>query len=124
MRTRRPNWSLCRAVIAVAALYALALQALFGGLIGLRMLDPAHILCLQESGTGQDETGKAPPLHHHLACCTAAHAAPALDVPVLASAAIAWPFRTIARTAWRPEIVAAPRAPPGISAGARAPPVA
>ncbi len=121
---RRPSWSVCRAVIAVAALYAVALQALFGGLIGLRMLDPAHTLCLQESDTGQNETGQTPPLHHHLSCCTAAQIAPALDVPVLASAAIAWPARAVARTVWRPEIVAAPRAPPGISAGPRAPPVA
>ncbi|MCJ2033233.1 hypothetical protein [Methylobacterium sp. J-068] len=121
MRIVRSDLAACRAVIAVAALYALALQTLLSGMIGVPPVDPAHILCLQDAAA-EGRPDSAPPVHVHLSCCTAAHVAPSLDAPVLA-AAIVWPVRRIAVTRWRPEIVATPRAPPGISASARAPPV-
>lgn len=123
MRMWRPDWRFCRAVIAVTALYALALQAVLGGMTSVRTFDPAHALCLQDTGVGVDGPAKAPPLHDHLSCCTAAQAVPAVDVPLPTIVAIGWPVRSAVRAAWRPEIVASPRAPPGIGAGARAPPV-
>lgn len=123
MRITRSDLAACRAVIAVAALYALALQAVLGGMVGVRSMDPAHSLCLQDAEASQGPAKPAPPVHGHLACCTAAHVVAPLDAPIPAAAAIVWPRRRAAVTVWRPEIVATPRAPPGISASARAPPV-
>ena len=123
MHARRPRWALCRAVIAVAALSALALQALLGGLTGPASIDPAHILCLTDIGaeSGQPEPSTA---HVHLPCCTPAHIPVSAPPPVPDSAIVLWtPHRSVA-VIWQPEIVAAPRAPPGISASPRAPPVA
>ncbi|TXN27509.1 hypothetical protein FV220_11125 [Methylobacterium sp. WL19] len=119
----RLNWAACRAAVAVVALYALVLQGLLGGMAVGRSLDTAHILCLTDARFSQDGPVKAPPIHSQMSCCTAAHIAPSLDVPVLAASPIIWPFRHTARTSWRPEVVTRPRAPPGISASARAPPV-
>ncbi|MCJ2078452.1 hypothetical protein MKK70_13190 [Methylobacterium sp. E-041] len=120
----RPDWRVCRAVIAVTALYALALQAVLGGMTGVRTLDPAHALCLQESGA--DGQGPADAPHHgdHLACCTAAQAMPMADVPVPAAVAVARSAPPAVDVPWRPVLAAAARAPPGIGAGARAPPAA
>lgn len=123
MRITRSDLAACRAVIAVAALYALALQSVLGGLVGYRSMDPAHILCLQETGAAEAPAQPAAPVHLHLACCTAAHAVAPLDAPLLVATAILWPVRPARTIVWPPEIAATPRAPPGISASARAPPV-
>jgi hypothetical protein len=128
MRITRSDLAACRAVIAVAALYALALQSVLGGLIGYRSMDPAHSLCLpearlQEAGTAEEPAQPVVPIHRHLACCTAAQAVAPLAAPLLVATAILWPVRPARTIVWPPEIAAAPRAPPGISASARAPPV-
>ncbi len=120
---RLPNWPACRVVIAVAALYALALQALLGGVSIAASADPAHILCLQDAGS-EDGADKSGATHGHPACCLVAHALNTPVVPPVASTVIAWPRRQAVVTVWRPEVVAAPRAPPGVSASARAPPAA
>ncbi|SFH02459.1 hypothetical protein [Methylobacterium gossipiicola] len=123
MCATRPNGTVWRAVIAVAALYALVLQGLLGGAIALRTLDATHALCLQASGVSTGDPSGTPPVHVHLSCCTAA-VPMATAMPTLDTVAVVWPLRRAVRTAWRPEIVASPRAPPGVSASARAPPVA
>ena len=120
----RPDWRVCRAVIAVTALYALALQAVLGGMTGIRTLDPAHALCLQESGPGGHGPENAPHHGDHLACCTAAQAMPTADVPGPAAISVAWSAPPAVDAPWRPVLAAAPRAPPRVSAGARAPPTA
>lgn len=120
MRILRSDLAACRAVIAVAALYALALQSVLGGMVGVRVLDPAHILCLSEADAGSRPD--APPVHVHPACCTAAQVASPLDAPAPDAVVIVWPARRAVAVSWRPEIVATPGRP-GVSASARAPPV-
>ena len=124
MRMWRPDWRVCRAVIAVTALYALALQAVLGGMTSVRTLDPAHGLCLQAPGADGTRPAEAPHHDDHFSCCTAAQAMPTADVPVPADVAVAWSAPPAIDAPWRPVLAAAPRAPPGISAGARAPPTA
>ncbi|CAO4141471.1 hypothetical protein PKCBPO_00890 [Methylorubrum thiocyanatum] len=116
-----------RAVLAVAVLYALALQVVLGAAALAGTVGPdsslVHILCAP--GAADSDAPATPhPAHGHLPCCQAAHALPSLDVPEPAHAVIAWPPERTAPVAWRPEIVAAPRAPPGTRPSARAPPVA
>lgn len=127
MRARSPEWSACRAVIAVAVLYALALQVVLGAASLAASLGPdralVHVLCAPDAGDAEGPS-QPHPGHGHLPCCQAAHALPSLDVPNPAHAPVAWPPERASLVAWRPEIVAAPRAPPGIRASARAPPVA
>lgn len=127
MRGRLPGWSVCRAVIALAALYALALQVVLGAASLAGSLGPqdglVHILCAPDAGEAGGPL-KSHPGHGHLPCCQAAHALPSLDVPEPAHAIVAWPREQAAPVAWRPEIVALPRAPPGTRPSARAPPVA
>lgn len=123
MRMRLPGWAACRVVIAVAALYALALQALLGGVSIAASADRAHILCLQATGS-DDGPEKSHAPHGHPACCLVAHALNSPVVPPFASVVVAWPVRRVAAVSWRPEVVASPRAPPGVSASARAPPAA
>lgn len=126
MRGRLPGWSACRAVIAVAVLYALALQMVLGAAALAGSLGPdralVHVLCAPDAKAGDPSAPH--PAHGHLPCCQAAHVLPSLDVPKPSHALVAWPQERMVRVAWRPEIVAAPRAPPGIRASARAPPVA
>lgn len=114
-----------RAVIAVAVLYALALQVVLGAAALAGTVGPdsglVHILCAPDA---PNPDAPPHPAHGHLPCCQAAHALPSLDVPDPAHAVIAWPRERVAPVAWRPEIVAAPRAPPGTRPSARAPPVA
>lgn len=107
MRTAAPSWSVCRAVIAVAALYALVLQVFLGGLQGADTLNAAHALCMQNTGSTGEGPAQAPPPHQHLACCTAAHVAPNLDAPGAVMATIVWPVRRAIIVLWRPEVVAA-----------------
>lgn len=120
---RLPGWAACRVVIAVAALYALALQTLLGGVSIAASADPAHILCLQDSATN-DGPDKSHASQGHPSCCLVAHALNSPVVPPVTSAVITWPRRQAVVTVWRPEVVAAPRAPPGVIASARAPPAA
>lgn len=123
MRVPRSSWTTVRATIAVVALYALALQAVLGGILSVSFDGTAHQLCLQGTDGGGD--GPAQPLlpHCHLSCCTAAHTQPALDTPGVIAATIAWPLRHAVSVIWRPEVVSTPRAPPRTQANARAPPV-
>lgn len=117
---------MCRAVIAVAALHAFALQVVLGGAALAGSLGPqngfVHILCAPDAGEA-DGPVKSHPGHGHLPCCQAAHTLPSLDAPQPAHAVVAWPRERIAPVAWGPEIVALPRAPPGTRPSARAPPV-
>lgn len=122
MRTRRPSWTVCRAVLAVAALYALALQAMLGGMPFLAAADPAHALCAPGAGT-QDGPAKS---HqgHALPCCTLAQLPVSASPPVLPAMPVLWPDSRTVPVRWAPaEVAALPRAPPGISASPRAPPV-
>jgi hypothetical protein len=123
MRMGRPGWMTCRAVITLAALYALALQLFLSGALVASVPDQAHILCAPEVGSAADNPIKAPPAHNHLACCMAAQDLVGASLPLLTSVAVVWPPRRIAIIGWRPEVVASPRAPPGISTSARAPPI-
>ncbi|WP_245930857.1 hypothetical protein [Methylobacterium radiodurans] len=107
----------------MAALYALALQAILGGMLMAGPLGPAHALCLQSAGSADADPEKVPVAHDHLACCTAAPHIPALQAPATTALPIVWPQRRIAVLAWRPEVVAVPRAPPRFRHSARAPPV-
>lgn len=126
MRARRPGRALCRAAIAVAALYALVLQAVLGGAAFAGPVDPAgdplHALCAPGAGSADAPSGQHGE-HAHLPCCTAAHPPSLAAPPDLSSIAIVWPLRHAVAVVWRPEAAAAPRAPPGVVASARAPPV-
>lgn len=123
MSALQPSWAALRVAIAVAALYALALQAILGGVLATGVDAPYHQLCQQGVGVDDDGPAKAPLAHHHLSCCTAAHVQPVLDAPSLVGTIVAWPLRRAIDVAWRPEVVALPRAPPRHRAPARAPPV-
>ncbi|ACL56303.1 hypothetical protein [Methylobacterium nodulans] len=121
MRAPPHRWPILRAVIAVAALYALALQAVAGGFLAAEIASPAHILCAP--GPEAPEGPKPDPVHGHMACCTAAQDLAGATPPLPASTAIVWPRRPALAVAWRPETVAHPRAPPRTGTSARAPPV-
>ena len=123
MRVHRPSRAVCRAAVAVAALYALVLQALLGGLAVPAPIDPLHILCSADAGSGEGPS-KPHPAHSHLPCCTVAHGPGTVGPPLPAPVAVIWPVGRAVAVIWRPEVVAAPRAPPGASASARAPPAA
>ncbi|MFE1597745.1 hypothetical protein [Methylobacterium sp. ID0610] len=120
MRALSLRWPILRAVIAVAALYALALQAVAGGALAIATASPAHVLCAPTDAPGGPET----PHPVHLSCCTAAHALDGAIPPLPASTLVAWPRRPALALAWRPERAALPRAPPRTEASPRAPPVA
>lgn len=119
-RTRR---TACRAVIAVAALYALALQAILASALVAVQPGLPHILCAPDTASPAGDPAKAPSGHSHLDCCTAAHGSGASPVHVPESTLLTWAVRRTVGVSWRPEVTARPRAPPGISASARAPPV-
>lgn len=110
---------LARAAIAVAALYALALQAFLGGMMPM----PAHAEgppCTTAGPAGPDE----PASHDRTGCCTPARM-PASDLPARADAmAAAWPARVAMRIAWLRPAPTRTRAAPGSAARARGPPVA
>lgn len=112
-----------RAAIAVAALYALALQAVLGGASLALSPDPAHVLCRQGAGS-DDGPSKARPSHGHPDYCFVAHILSSAAVPPASVAPVVWPARQAVALAWRPEVMACPRGPPGARASARAPPVA
>ncbi|MGF3027109.1 hypothetical protein ACQVP2_30365 [Methylobacterium aquaticum] len=123
MRTCLPSWPPGRVVIALAALYALALQALLGGMVSAGVPSASHIICLRDTGAAGQAPAKPAPVHGHMACCVVAHGMDAANPPMPISATIVWPVRHATAVIWRPEVVACPRAPPGVSASARAPPI-
>ncbi|KMO34476.1 hypothetical protein ACQVP2_21365 [Methylobacterium aquaticum] len=123
MPKERTSRLACRAVIAVAALYALVLQAFLAGALVTVQPGLPHILCAPEAGAAPDAPAGTPAGHSHLDCCTAAHGAGVVTAPLPDSTLVAWPIRRSVGVTWRPEVPAPARAPPGVSASARAPPV-
>lgn len=123
MSVSQPGWAAVRVAIAVAALYALAMQAILGGMLAARFSAPNHQLCLQSTGDEGHAPVDPPLAHHHLSCCTAAHVQPVHDAPSLVGTIVVWPLSRAIQVAWRPEVVSLPRAPPRYQAAARAPPV-
>ena len=117
---RMRAWS---AAIAVAALYALALQAVLGGASLALSPDPAHVLCRQDAGS-DDGPSKTRPSHGHPDCCLVAHALNSAAIPPSSVVPVVWPARQAVALTWRPKFMACPRGPPGARASARAPPVA
>lgn len=113
-----------RLVVALLALYALALQSILGGLAMAAATGPEHVLCLAGSGPdGSAPDGTHAPAQDHLACCTVCHAAGPAALPVPASAAAAPAPLQVAVPRGRPRRNPIPRAPPRTGLGARAPPV-
>ncbi|WP_375454503.1 hypothetical protein [uncultured Methylobacterium sp.] len=113
-----------RAIIAVIALYAFALQGFLGNLMPPVMGADGHVLCLSGSGlVAGDPAPDRPAPHSHADCCTAAHVAAAVVAPGGESATIAWPPRRAARVAFATHPTNGPRAPPGSIAHPRGPPV-
>lgn len=123
MRALWPSRAAIRVVVSVAALYALALQAVLGGVLSAGLAGPEHQLCVQAIDTSGGTPTKGRPAHDHLACCTAAPHVVPFSAPVPVAHAISWPARRSVGVTWRSEIVAAPRAPPNTRPSARAPPV-
>ena len=112
-----------RRVLALLALYALALQSVLGGLAMAAAAGPEHVLCLT-GGTFDRTWPDDPhlPAHEPMACCVACNAAApvALPAPTLAEAIpVPGPVVLIQR---RPARIALPRAPPRTGHHARAPP--
>ena len=114
-----------RRVVALVALYALALQSVLGGMLAAaRSTGPEHVLCLSQGvPTDASPADRHLPDHGHPACCTAAHAVAIAALPVPAPAALIPPQRAAAPPARYPAFAAAPRAPPGIGPSPRGPPV-
>ncbi|CAO4168187.1 DUF2946 domain-containing protein [Methylorubrum aminovorans] len=116
-----------RGLTAVAALYALVLQALLGGIAALPVAGAPAFLCVSAAGeplSADAEHDRLPaPASHHAGCCTAAHHPPAALPPPL-SAAITWPDREAARAGWSGARSRTARPPPFTLAHARAPPAA
>ncbi|MBK3402806.1 hypothetical protein H0176_22635 [Methylorubrum populi] len=112
-----------RAAIAVAALYALALQAVLGGASLAVSPDPAHVLCQQDEGGGEG-LSKARASHGHPDCCLVAYIPGPVAVPSMEAVLVVWPPREAVAVIWRSEVLALPRGPPGTGTSARAPPVA
>lgn len=130
-RTGRAPRSL-RALTAVAALYALVLQALLGGIAALPVAG-APALCAGITDGITDGVGAAsgdtakdrfPPPAHHAGCCTTANHVPAAALPSPAALARAWPECGVARADWRGQACRTARPPPFTLAHARAPPAA
>ena len=117
-----------RGLTAVAALYALVLQALLGGIAALPIAGAPAFLCLSSTGEAVSaeaaKDGLPAPDVHHAGCCTAAHHPPAAALPPPPSAAIAWPEREAVRADWSGAQRRAGRPPPFTLAHARAPPAA
>jgi hypothetical protein len=114
-----------RGLTAVAALYALVLQALLGGIAALPVAGAPALLCLsgEPASASAAKDGLPAPASHHDGCCTAAHHPPAALPPPL-SAAVTWPEREAARADWSGARSRTARPPPFTLAHARAPPAA
>ncbi len=118
MRRASPQRSIGRATIAVVALYALCLQALFGALAPVPAVAASGaVICQHDAGDGSPRTGT----HCALACCVAAHHV-ALAVPVLLAFGFAWdgprppehapPAADEIPARAPPDRIASPRGPP------------
>lgn len=88
-----------RAAIAVAALYALALQAVFGGASLALSPDPANVLCRQDAGS-DDGPSKARLSHGHPDCCLVAHVLNSAAVPLSSVVPVVWPARRAVAPRW------------------------
>ncbi|GJD33351.1 hypothetical protein FMGBMHLM_0238 [Methylobacterium aerolatum] len=110
-----------RAVLAVAALYGLWLQAFLVSLQPLPLLPSAgEVICAtHDTPAGEDRT--ACPQHH---CCLAAHAAQPLLGPVPEFVRIAAPWRRATAQVWRVAERPPVRGPPNRAATPRGPPAA
>lgn len=121
-----------RGLTAVAALYALVLQALLGSIAALPVTGAPAFLCqpiAQQIADGavsaEAATDGLPGADsHHAGCCTAAHHAPAATLPPHLSAEAARPERDAARADWFRAPHRTARPPPFTLAHARAPPAA
>ncbi|MDQ0448142.1 hypothetical protein [Methylobacterium aerolatum] len=112
-----------RAAIVVAALYALALQSILGGVAAADHAGPRPRLCAQGADHG-GEPGRPAPPHALPPCCTAALPAfPALE-PDPATPAVVRPVRPSIGLAWRKETAGHPRTSPRALPQARGPPTA
>jgi hypothetical protein len=125
MGTRHIRASRLRAITAVIALYAFALQAFLGGLMPMTPAGPDGSLCLTLDGGGPADDGPAAPAsHHHGDCCTAAQFAAGAEPPRPLARALAWSLRAATRITWAPAAAPSARGPPGTIAHPRGPPVA
>lgn len=122
MREFLTSWRAYRAVIAVIALYAFALQVVLGGAMFAQSSGSSGVVCLHDAVSLDGVPAKPQSDLACLDCCTVGHTPPSLTPPLLRVAEIVWPSRKAIVVSWRPEVIAAPRAPPGISASARGPP--
>lgn len=114
-----------RGLTAVAALYALVLQALLGGIAALPVTGAPAFLCQPDAAVATAapaKDGLPAPDSHHAGCCTAAHHAPPATLPPPPSAEITWPERDAARADWSGAQGRAARPSPFTLAHARAPP--
>ncbi len=124
MRGRLSGSARGRAAIAVAALYALVLQAFLGALLPVGPgVFPAEVICAEHGGgsSGDDRV----PCGQHACCMPArvAHPLPAL-LPV-AEAVLSAPTRSAATPiVWRANAEVAARAPPDPAIPPRGPPAA
>ena len=88
MPGRGPRAGILRAVIAVVALYALALQGIVGAFArsGLPAPEAAHVLCAPDTAHAAHENGSAPAGPQPCAlCCLALCRSLALPLPALSS---------------------------------------
>lgn len=109
-------------IVALVALYALALQGVLGGMAAAA-LGPDRVLCVADQAPDRaGPAGKHLPAPDHGACCVACHVASVALIPAPAPAAAEPVARPVAATAMRPRCAARPRAPPRSGLGARAPP--
>ncbi|WP_457104781.1 hypothetical protein [Methylobacterium sp. P5_C11] len=110
-------------IVAVLALYALALQGILGGMAAAAV-GPDHVRCVTTPDPeGAAAAGKHLPVPGTLACCVACHVAGPAALPPRAPATTGPVARPTLITRQRPRRIARPRAPPRHGLGARAPPV-
>ncbi|MGY2047306.1 hypothetical protein [Methylobacterium sp. JK268] len=121
MRARPPGWSIGRAAIAVAALYALCLQIMIGGLAPPTRVGTAPaLLCGHQDGAGAPDA--ALPCPHP--CCAAGQATPFAVPASLAYETIAWTLAAPPRPGRRGRDEPGPRPPPRRAVSPRGPPQA
>ncbi|KQQ19465.1 hypothetical protein ASF53_24040 [Methylobacterium sp. Leaf123] len=119
-----------RGLTAVAALYALVLQSLLGGIAALPVAGAPAFLCqpsaqqVADGAVSAEAAKDGLPVSHHADCCTAAHHTPAATLTPPLSAEAAWPERRVARAGWSGGQRRTARPPPFTLAHARAPPAA
>ncbi|MGH1569726.1 TonB-dependent receptor family protein [Methylobacterium sp. P31] len=101
-----------RLLVALLALYALALQSILGGMALAAAGAPEHVLCLGVSLDGSAPDDKTRPVHDHRICCAVCHVVSPVALPAPAPAtATPAPYPVVASRVW-PKCIALPRAPP------------